>query len=86
MGATFVVGDCLCSSGVDATTGQPIIKDPSTVIANDPSFLGVVIKDCTDTADDVKLKTSGLVTLLVTGAVAIGDSLGLAAGQKYCVA
>jgi hypothetical protein len=86
MGATFAVGDALCQNGIDATTGQPVVKDPATVVDNDPSFLGVVITDCTNATNDVKLKNSGLVTIAVYGAVAVGDSLGLAAGQKYCIA
>ena len=86
MGEQFEVGDVVCGSVIDATIGQYTVKDPSTVVDSDPSFLGVVIRDCADADDDVVLKNSGLVTLAVNGEVAIGDTLGVAAGQKYCEA
>ena len=85
-GGTFEVGDAVCSASVDATTGQHVIKNPASVIVNDPSFLGVVARDCDDTARDVLVKNSGLNTIAVNGAVAVGNSLGMVAGQKYCAA
>lgn len=82
-GGTFDFGEIVCSSSIDATTGQHVAKDPATVTNDDPSVLGVVIEDCTDSTHDIKVRTSGLVTVYVNGVVAEGDDIGPVAGQVY---
>jgi hypothetical protein len=84
--STFSFGDVLCSNGIDGTTGQFNVKDPSSVANSDPSYMGVVVQDCTNSDYDVKLKSTGLVTVKVNGVVAEGDQLGPVAGEVYCEA
>jgi hypothetical protein len=83
---TFDFGDVICSDGIDGTTGQFNIKNPASVVDSDPSYMGVVVQDCDDSDFDVKLKSTGLVTVKVNGVVAEGDQLGLVAGETYCEA
>jgi hypothetical protein len=83
----YEFGDCICMDEIDETTGQFRAKLPANVDANDPGFLGVVIKDAPDgTEEELILKSSGFATVKVEGVVAVGDQLGLAAGASHCVA
>lgn len=83
---TFEFGDVICGDGIDETTGKGNVKDPVSVVDDDPSFAGVVVQDCTDADQDVRVKSTGLATVKVNGVVAVGDSLGPVAGQVYAEA